>query len=1005
MISKPLRSALPYAIIMVTSVLTLAMIGWYANSYIEEHRSRFRNDGELLRTTLRAEADTVLVRVKDAAAFVALGLDAEVDRKLKVASRTSDHMTGLGYIRTGSDAAVRTFVGPDIFADLDPVEFQRLQARLQENRGLVYAVTPQSYIGFSKLDAGSLIMLQTLPSAGSGRSSTAVYAVVDLDAMIAAARKGLQHSQLRQVSFQIDSSSLLYQFAISRSWLSAFIEPQQQAVDVQFTRNLSVKVDLQERFDGLTALVMMIAGLLMIGIISAGLVLFNQKISRASARRIEAALQEARKGSEAKSVFLANMSHEIRTPLNGVLGMAELLLRTDLSDPQLRYATQIKASGNILLAILNDVLDMSKIESGQLSIDPIRVRLPTQIRDIVGFYAASAQHKGLSLLIDIEANLPEAVEVDPTRLRQILGNLISNAIKFTREGEILVAVKTGSTSADGRRFVTFSVTDSGIGIPGETIARLFSRFSQAEASTTRIYGGTGLGLSICKELCTLMEGRIGVVSEEGKGSTFSFTLPLKVLEDAAPVEGMPTRIALITGSESLARILGGGLRTQGIAASCFRPTDAVAEEIAATQDAVGRFDLLLIDEGRHIDTAIALQERLRRQPAVADRTCVILGAQNANPKYAAFAHVLVKPIDSRTLAAEIRRLCRGAVEFFPDEPAVAGHRSDPARYKGRRALLVDDNNVNILFGQEVLDEFGFDIVTASNGRKAVDAAASNDFDVVFMDCQMPVMDGYTAAGILRQRMEAGELRRIPIIALTANALKGDREKCLEAGMDAFLTKPMSLDLLSATLESLEESFPLSSVPHAPATATPDREDPAMTDATRATVAASAPQAPAPSRADGPGAAAAPPPAGASSATPPVPADVAAPPAPVTRAKIPLIDVTAFRQTRAAMKKFEALVSFYSADTADYLQTIKDALALGRIEDAVMPAHTIKSSSRILGASGLAALAEEFERRARTGGATEINELNALRIHMDRLFKLTVEGIERLMAAETQQRSA
>ncbi|WP_414834037.1 ATP-binding protein [Afifella sp. YEN Y35] len=994
------RTNLPHLVIAVLVFLIAGLIAWYSKLYYAEQNALFQQETQLVQKFIRVEADAIIVRVKDAAAFVAADAVEKVEAKLKVASRKSAYMSDLGYLSTANPTNVRSFFGQPLLQG-KPEQVRRLAETLLEKEGLVYAVSPVEFPDlFPSRKASSLVFAQALQKNRDSSDSIIVYSVVDIKPMINDVSNSLTHGKITYAKFDVSGGSISYAFPPpKKNFLSRFFSDTTRT-DTSITGTSQLTAEIQQSPAGLYSLAIMVGGLFLIGAIACSLALVFIRSQRKSQSRLLQALADTKHASEAKSTFLANMSHEIRTPLNGVLGMAELLSRTELTGDQRRYADQIKSSGSVLLAILNDILDISKIESGQLAIDPVRTRLRPLLRDTVSFYAGTALHKRVELLLDIDPDLPQQVEVDPMRLRQILSNLVSNALKFTNVGEVIVSAK--AVNFDGKQEVCtieFSVRDTGIGIAADKMPKLFSRFSQAEDSTTRLYGGTGLGLSICKEICELMGGTIRAESRPGKGSVFTFSLTLEVLEGSTRPVDTGFKAALVSSSASQIRILSRGLEAYGIHCQSFVPSSKIGEEIARASYEGESFDVLIIDQGKHIDEAIELRRIVMMQPALQGLRCLVLGTQMAHPKYQTFDRASIKPIDACLLARNVQHLLSS--ETRTDETVAAtGADADAApRFHGYRALLADDNNVNLLFGAEVLSGFGFDVETATDGSKAVAAAHSDDFDVIFMDCQMPVMDGYEATGLLRKMMDEGSIRRIPIVAVTANALKGDRERCLQAGMDAFVSKPINmsdLEALLGTLEGLSDNR-AQAVKASP----PTRLDETRNGKKTMTHSSenSAPS-PAPAGNASPAQAAAPAQAPATPQNAPQALPVSG-----ERPKIPLIDVVAFRQTRASISKFNTLISFYSTDTAEYLRNIREALTMGRIEDTVLPAHTIKSSSRVIGAMGLAHLAEDFEKRARTGGADQERQLIALRVHMERIFLLTIERIKALMENDDKSKAA
>ncbi|MDQ0324251.1 signal transduction histidine kinase/CheY-like chemotaxis protein/HPt (histidine-containing phosphotransfer) domain-containing protein [Rhodopseudomonas julia] len=1000
-VSQRMRTNLPHLVIAVIVFLIAGLIAWYAKLYYAEQNALFQQETQLVQKFIRVEADAIIVRVKDAAAFIAADAVEKVDAKLKIASRKSAYMSDLGYLSTADPTNVRSFLGQPLLQG-KPEQIERLAEALLTREGLVFAISPIEYPDlFPSRKSSSLVFAQALQNNRGASEAIIVYSVVDIKSMIRDVSDSLTHGKITYAKFDVSGGSISYAFAPpKKSFLSRFFSSTAKT-DTLITGTSQLSTEIQQSPAGLYSLAIMVGGLFLIGAIACSLALVFIRSQRKSQSRLRQALADTKLASEAKSTFLANMSHEIRTPLNGVLGMAELLSRTELTGDQRRYADQIKSSGSVLLAILNDILDISKIESGQLAIDPIRTRLRPLLRDTVSFYAGAAQHKRVELLLDIDPDLPQQVEVDPMRLRQILSNLISNALKFTNAGEVIVSAK--AVNFDGKQDVCtleFSVRDTGIGIAADKMPKLFSRFSQAEESTTRLYGGTGLGLSICKEICELMGGEIRAESRPGKGSVFTFSLTLDVLEGSARASDTGIKAALVSSSASQIRILSRGLEACGIHCQSFVPSSKIGEEIARAFYEGTSFDVLIIDQGRHIDEAIELRRIVMMQPTLKDLHCLVLGAQMAHPKYQTFDMASIKPIDAGLLSRDVQHLL--SAEAQTDETAsTTGAGTDEApRFHGYRALLADDNNVNLLFGAEVLSGFGFDVETATDGSKAVAAAHSDDFDVIFMDCQMPVMDGYEATGILRKMMEEGSIRRIPIVAVTANALKGDRERCLQAGMDAFVSKPINMSDLEALLGTLDGLSPVHRTQTAKASpqANLDESQNGKKPMTHSSDNSVPPAAPASNASSGQAAKPSP-----TAGKPQNEAQVLATSG--ERPKIPLIDVVAFRQTRASISKFNTLISFYSTDTAEYLRNIREALTMGRIEDTVLPAHTIKSSSRVIGAMGLAHLAEDFEKRARTGGTDQEKQLIALRVHMERIFLLTIERIKTLLENEDKSEAA
>ncbi|MFC4170300.1 hybrid sensor histidine kinase/response regulator [Teichococcus aestuarii] len=1002
---------------LVICGLTAMLVGWYSVTFIREQNRLFLGERRMLSRLVMAQADTVLVRVKDLAAFISARREEQVAAKLRVASRLSPYIIDLGLIRGDSLRQRRSFTSPDVLLDVNPVEAQRLAAQLLQNEGLITAIRPQAFASlFPNMDGDEVVLAQAMRLGEGPADFFIVYAAVEVRKMLEELSADFREGSLTAARLTVDEvqTEFILPGRGTADWTG---DATQEAV--RLAHNSQIVLANWDRTVRFGKLAFMVAGILAISAITVALSVHYMRDRRRAEAELQAALDKANSANDSKSTFLANMSHEIRTPLNGVLGMAELLTRTELSEQQLRYVRQIRSSGGVLLSILNDILDISKLESGQMAIDPVRVNLPGLISDIVGFYAMGAQDKELDLLLDIEPDLPEFVQADPTRLRQIIGNLISNALKFTKQGEIFVSAAVEShDDKTGQALIRVSIRDSGIGISEQSMAKLFSRFTQAEASTTRLYGGTGLGLSICRELCELMGGHIGVTSAIGQGSTFTFRLPVQVLQPATIEKGPALRLAIICGAPPLKSIIGKGLEVRGVECVWFEPTVTLQRALQA-QAENAPFDALVIDQGPHIEEALEVRRLAQAFPALSAAPTIVLGTQQADKRYAAFSQVVIKPFSAHTLYETILRVVQSGISKAEGMDMAGASSISPAHpFEGYKALLVDDNNVNLMFGEEILRDLGFEVARATNGKKAIEAALQGRFDVIFMDCQMPVMDGYEASGHLRRMMADGEIHRVPIVALTANALKGDREKCLAAGMDAFLSKPISTVDLQMLLDSLKDFTSTAAkkqrvlaavkIPSHSPTATVKAPLPGSLEQDLAaelpgTTTASfrpsaAPKAQSPVTIEAPllkGSSENPAPATSPKAAPGMAAPTAEQP-PLPRSKIPVIDLAEFQKTKSSMKKFEVLISFYLQDTSSYIEDIKKALAMAQVEDAIMPAHTIKSSSRILGASALALLAEEFEKRARLGGEAQMRELQAIRDHMERVFTATSDGIKKLM---------
>ncbi len=523
---------------------------------------------------------------------------------------------------------------------------------------------------------------------------------------------------------------------------------------------------------------------------------------KSSSQRLVKARDQAVEAAKFKSQFLANMSHEIRTPMNAVIGVSDLLMKTNLSQDQREYANMIRDSASNLLKIVNDILDFSKVEAGKVQLELCNLDLVQVIEGAAELLAEKAHQKKLSLMTFVQPQIPRTLIGDPTRLRQIILNLVSNAIKFTECGEVFIHAML--ERKEDNDHIKIIIKDTGIGVPKDVQKQIFSPFTQADNSVSRKYGGTGLGLSICRKLVELMGGEIGLESEEDKGTTVWFTFPMETSNQQDPHEAPPdlsaVRMLLVDGPNSATKVVHSYAKNWGIKCDTAESGSAASALLQSAFEKASPYHMVVLESALPDMRAEEFASRLADETYAGETKIILfnsIGPSNAPSSFHTFAGYLTAPMKQSMLLDCIANVSSKKAQA-PNKSSL-GSKTVEQTEAGRHILIAEDNHVNQRVAVLQLRQIGFAADVVSNGEEAVAAMGSTNYDLVLMDCQMPIMDGFEATREIR-KTEIRTGRHVPIVAMTAHAMEGDREKCIAEGMDDYISKPVNPVVLSAILE-------------------------------------------------------------------------------------------------------------------------------------------------------------------------------------------------------------